>query len=205
MHDSHADSLQRIQMLMLHRENQNWSFFEYLTLGFALCDSCCPDPKEIKIAGQHKSNNPSSVILGFAKENEKVSFVGCLKRKKHCQDRTFELEVDETVASALDLLPNFLKIPIEDDSPKNIMYKQNIDHCVQLLEDIDANNIHRSEKHGHYIIHKISKMKKIIERLQNEIGTDEGLGFVQSGTDSEEEHIELTHKSITLMGGSTMY
>eukprot|EP00483_Globobulimina_turgida_P011304 UN11326 len=102
---------------------------------YNICDKLCSN-KRTNGAANH-------LLLGFASNNDKILFT---KHNEDCPTQlveseiSFELQVKETLASALDLLPDFLSIPIgEFEDQSKLSNATNIDECLQILKNIDVN------------------------------------------------------------------
>eukprot|EP01083_Nonionella_stella_P035919 97980_1 len=192
-------------------ESWSWNFIEewvtqIISSKCNLRHPFCPIKPLNSTQGRH------TLLLGFASNDDKVSFVintstssdeCCNANDGRTQiieseithnediDRIFDIEIDQTLASALDLLPDFLSIPIGEDAANT----ENIDQCLELLKSIDPHSsLIKKDESG--IIHKISEMKRLIERLQLAIGDDEG--YISSQSDYEYS-VESEH-NYTLMG-----
>eukprot|EP01084_Bolivina_argentea_P271706 462402_1 len=214
-----------------------WSFLEHIIVQVVsmkcktnqnICDKFCSN-KQTNGANNH-------LLLGFASNDDKILFNKYNESDSDNDseiediedgrtqiveseitevtdnepiDRIFELEMQQTLASALDLLPDFWSIPIGEEQS----HTTNIDECLEILKNIDINidmnTLIINKKNKSDVIHKISEMKQIIEKLQIKIiGDDEG--YIESeydyeysvdNSDNDEHSIIAIHRnSITLMG-----
>jgi len=198
--------------------------------------------------GIDHNDSMNEVLLGYAQENEPITFIDYFDNNEESEsddtdvdidhlpdiqdnkhmDHIFDLEneIEETLASALDLLPEFcsIPIPIEDDTPiqsrssrNNIINtnNNNIDKCLRILRRIDIDRIHDYDAQQNQVIDKISEMRHIIESLQIKIGNNNE-GFVYNnysceysvdphneddneGEDVDQELLRM-NGNITLMG-----
>lgn len=136
-------------------------------------------------------------------------------------------EMDERIASALDLLPDFFSIPTGEDidntsNISNYSNTQSIDQCLQILKNVDAGSINNHDR-NYEMMSKIFEMQEIIQRLAIKMGTDEGYApsksdyeysvdpqFCDDHDDEEEDDddsyvFDNNNKSVTLMGDVTLY
>ena len=155
---------------------------------------------------QTKGPEHNDLLLGYMNENEKISFINYFGGETDTDTDTdtnsdtdtdiednqnmnelFDLEINDTLSTALFLLPEFCSIPIDIDTDRDDQHKNeenpqsNIDQCLQILKTIDVNriNIDDSRQNKHEIINKISEMRDILNRLHIRIGSDEGFVTTQ--------------------------
>ena len=184
-----------------------WLAVSLVSVKCNLIEQLCPDKQ---------ANNIT--LMGQMEENEQIVFRDAIE-EEHAEitdnenmDDMFDIEIEETLqlASALDLLPDFMSIPIGEYTERENL--SNIDNCLQILQNIDKTStlslINRQDQMD--LVYKMCEMRKIIDRLQTQIigETVEGYPIMTRDKDEDEEiDIDIddslnnkNRQNITIMG-----
>mmetsp|Transcript_60509 Transcript_60509/g.96070 ORF Transcript_60509/g.96070 Transcript_60509/m.96070 type:complete len:167 (+) Transcript_60509:115-615(+) len=147
---------------------------------------------EASLSSRHDTNDGefrAQLLLGYAQKGEQIAFMTSMMEE--------DTEIEQTLTKALDLLPEFLSIPIgEEEIPA-----QHIDECLHLLQTIDVETL-AAQSQSEQLFSKISQMRQIIERLHTQMDEREGYRRSFEADNEHDSWIAVNRHNITLMGES---